>query len=258
MISEAAVMSKPSSRITPFAPRPSTPTMIERSVRSFMSITRRHTTLRGGSPARAAGCRWLSTSAARRLCAATPRAGRREVEVDLLHGQDLRPAAAGRAALEPHAGPSEGSRTATIARRPIALRPARARWSSSSCLAVRRRVMAVTRTSRPSPIGEPVEQPDGQLRDVAAVGQQLVGTQANPARDLVNRPQGHRLAMSMSERMGHQTGVRGAARQSCRAGRSAARARCNAGCSSPAGPSCRSRCGCPACPALPTLHRPAR
>ena len=69
MISEATVMSKPSSRGVPLAlpPRPST---MERSCRSFMSMQRRQVMRRGSSP-RALPCwMWLSSMAASRLLAA--------------------------------------------------------------------------------------------------------------------------------------------------------------------------------------------
>ena len=69
MISEAAVISKPSSRITPLAPAPSSPTRMLRRARSFMSMTRRQTTWRGWISGVPFWCRWLSTTAASRLWA---------------------------------------------------------------------------------------------------------------------------------------------------------------------------------------------
>ncbi len=44
MISDAAVISKPSSRMTPLMPRSSSPRMMLLRLRSFISITRFHTT----------------------------------------------------------------------------------------------------------------------------------------------------------------------------------------------------------------------
>ncbi len=70
--SEATVMSKPSSRGKPFAAPPSAHT-IERSARSFMSITRRHAMRRVSRSSSLPQYTWLSISAESRLCA-TPMA----------------------------------------------------------------------------------------------------------------------------------------------------------------------------------------
>ena len=105
MTSEAAVMSKPVSRGTPLIlpPRPMT---VSRSARSFMSSTRRNGMSRWSIPRALPWWRWLSTIAASRLCArGDGREVAGEVEVDVLHGHDLRVPAAGRAALHAEAGP---------------------------------------------------------------------------------------------------------------------------------------------------------
>ena len=69
MTSEATVMSNPVSRGTPLIlpPRPMT---VSRSARSFMSSTRRNGMSRWSIPSALPWCRWLSTIAASRLCAA--------------------------------------------------------------------------------------------------------------------------------------------------------------------------------------------
>ena len=101
MTSDAAVMSKPDSRGTPFAAPPS-PTTIWRSARSLMSTARRHETVSGSM------CSSLPSS----RCAVDDRrehvVGRAdrvdvagEVQVEVLHRDDLGVAAARRAALQP-------------------------------------------------------------------------------------------------------------------------------------------------------------
>jgi hypothetical protein len=73
------------------------------------------------------------------------------VEVDVLHRRDLGAAAAGCPTLTPKTGPSEGSRSATIERRPMRRKP-----SASPTVVVDLPspagvgVMAVTSTSLPS------------------------------------------------------------------------------------------------------------
>ena len=69
MTSDAAVISKPASRITPLAPSSINPRITWRSERSFMSSTRFQTTLRGWISGEQRWCRWLSTAAAHRLWA---------------------------------------------------------------------------------------------------------------------------------------------------------------------------------------------
>jgi hypothetical protein len=66
--SEATTMSKPSSRGKPFAGPPSA-TVIWRSARSFMSITRFHAMRRTSKPSSLPWLMWLSIIAASRLFA---------------------------------------------------------------------------------------------------------------------------------------------------------------------------------------------
>ena len=67
--SDAAVMSNPVWRVTPSI-LPPRPTMMLRSARSFTSMTRRQVMLCRSRPSSLPWCRWLSTIADRRLCAA--------------------------------------------------------------------------------------------------------------------------------------------------------------------------------------------
>ena len=111
--SEATVMSKPSSRGTPWAlpPRPST---MLRSWRSFMSTTRFHVILRTSMPSSLPLWICASSRAARRLFAA-PMAWKSPVKCRLMSSIGTTWAYPPPAAppLMPNTGPSDGSRSAT-------------------------------------------------------------------------------------------------------------------------------------------------
>ena len=123
MTSEAAVMLNPLSRGTPPALPPSPITRFRRA-RSFMSITRFHTMVRGSSPTRFLRCKSLSISAASKLLAFST-AAKSPVKCRLMSSigitWDRPPPAA--PPLMPKTGPSEGSRSAAAARSPMRLRP---------------------------------------------------------------------------------------------------------------------------------------
>ena len=183
-------MSNPVSRGSPFV-RPPSPVTTWRSERSFMSRQRRQRDRVRVDPELVAvdGC-------ARRV---GPRAGclprhrmqvAGEVEVQVLHRDDLRVAAAGRAALDPEDRPerrladaehrvgaeqAEPLREPDSRRRlPLALRRRRDRGDTDE-LPVR-------------PVGEPVENAEVDLALVAAVRVQLVRLETEPGRDLLDRP----------------------------------------------------------------------
>ena len=123
MTSEAAVMLKPLSRGTPPALPPSPITSVRRA-RSFMSITRFQTIVRGSSPTRFLRCKSLSISAASRLLAFST-AAKSPVKCKLISSIGTtweRPPPAA-PPLMPNTGPSEGSRSAAAARSPMRLRP---------------------------------------------------------------------------------------------------------------------------------------
>ncbi len=108
MTSEATVMSKPSSRGKPFETPPSELTM-ERRARSFMSSTRRHSMRRAVETEGVAPIDVVVDQRREQVVRAgdgVEVAG--EVEVDVLHGDDLGVAAAGRAALDAEAGAERG------------------------------------------------------------------------------------------------------------------------------------------------------
>ena len=122
--SDAAVMLNPSSRMIPL-PLPPTPMMIWRRARSFMSITRFHTTVRG-SISSSWFFSWilLSISAAKRLLAFSI-AEKSPVKCRLISTIGITweyppPAAP---PLIPKTGPREGSRKATPAFFPILFNP---------------------------------------------------------------------------------------------------------------------------------------
>ena len=97
--SDAAVMSNPSARGTPLLLPPS-PLVMCRSCRSFMSRQRRQETWSGSMSRRLPWKMWLSVMAANRLLAAvTAWMSPVEVQVDVLHGHNLRIAAARGTAL---------------------------------------------------------------------------------------------------------------------------------------------------------------
>ncbi len=154
MISLAAVMSKPLSRGTPIV-RPPSPRTRSRSERSFMSMTRRHITVRGSIPSALPKCRWLSSSAASRLCAAAI-AWKSPVKCRLMSSIGMTCACPPPAAppLRPITGPSDGSRRATQPRSPMWARP----WASATLVVVLPSpagvgVMAETRISLPRGTG---------------------------------------------------------------------------------------------------------
>ena len=116
--SDATTMSKPSSRGKPLATPPSEET-ISRSARSFMSTTRRQVTRRCVDAERVAPVDVVVDHRGEQVVGGGDRgevAG--EVEVDVLHRDDLRIAAAGRPALHPEARPER--RLAEADDRPLA------------------------------------------------------------------------------------------------------------------------------------------
>src|ERR1700722_12325382 len=101
--SDAAVMSNPVCRGVPscFVPSPLT---MWRSARSLTSSTRFQVTPCGSRPSAFPLYTWLSTMAARRLLADVPG----EMQVQVLEGDHLAVAAAGRTTLDPEGGPHGG------------------------------------------------------------------------------------------------------------------------------------------------------
>ena len=122
MISEATVMSKPSSRGTPFV-FPWRPSTIWRSWRSFMSTTRFQVIRRESMPNSFPWWMWLSIKAASRLLA-IPMAWKSPVKWRLISSIGTTWAYPPPAAppLIPKTGPREGSRRAMTAFSPIAER----------------------------------------------------------------------------------------------------------------------------------------
>ena len=123
MISLAAVMSKPVSRGAPCA-RPPRPVTTFRRFRSFMSMQRRHEIASGSRPDRVSVVEVRVDQRGEEVVRGRDRmevAG--EVEVQVLHRDDLRVAAAGRAAFTPKTGPSEASRRHRTGLRPSLPRP---------------------------------------------------------------------------------------------------------------------------------------
>ena len=124
IISEAGVMLKPSSRGTPWVAPPK-PTTIWRSARSFISITRFQTTVRGSMPIECV-LLWilLSMTAANRLLAFSI-AEKSPVKCKLMSSIgttcEYPPPAA--PPLIPKTGPNDGSRNTAIAFLPILLSP---------------------------------------------------------------------------------------------------------------------------------------
>ena len=151
MTSEATVISKPPSRGTPCAVPPSPSTML-RSARSFMSTTRFQRMRRVSRPSALPWDRWLSSIAASKLWAA-PIACMSPVKCRLMSSIGATCARPPPAAppFMPKTGPSDGSRSATIERRPILRKP-----SASPTVVVDLPspagvgVIAVTSTSAPS------------------------------------------------------------------------------------------------------------
>ena len=113
MISLATVMSKPSSRGTPWA-LPPMPSTTLRSWRSFMSTTRFQVILRTSMPSSLPCWMWLSSMAARRLLAA-PMAWKSPVKCRLMSSIGMTWAYPPPAAppFTPNTGPRLGSRSAT-------------------------------------------------------------------------------------------------------------------------------------------------
>ena len=111
-------MSNPVSRGTPRV-RPPRPATIPCSARSFMSITRRHSTRRASIPSAFPWCKWLSSIAASRLCAALI-AAKSPVKCRLMSSIGSTCAYPPPAAppFTPNTGPNDGSRVALIARCP--------------------------------------------------------------------------------------------------------------------------------------------
>ena len=118
--SEATVMSKPSSRGTPW-PGPPRPSTRWRSARSFMSTARRHATRRGSRPSALPQWRWLSSIAESRLWALVT-ACRSPVKWRLMLSIGATCARPPPVAppFKPKQGPSEGSRRQIIVRVPRA------------------------------------------------------------------------------------------------------------------------------------------
>ena len=123
MTSDAAVMLNPLSRGTPPALPPRPITRLRRA-RSFMSITRFQTMVRGSRPTRFLRCKSLSMRAASRLLAFST-AAKSPVKCKLMSSIGItcdRPPPAA-PPLMPKTGPSEGSRSAAAARRPMRFKP---------------------------------------------------------------------------------------------------------------------------------------
>ena len=132
MTSLAAVMSKPLSRGMPMR-RPPSPSTMFRSARSFMSITRRQITVRCSIDSLLPKCRWLSSIAASRLCAAAM-AWKSPVKWRLMSSMGItwaRPPPAAPPFI-PMTGPSDGSRSTTQPRLPMAPSP----WASPTDVVV--------------------------------------------------------------------------------------------------------------------------
>ena len=105
MTSDATVITNSVSRGTPFS-LPPRPTITRRTARSLMSTTRGQRIENGSMPSALPWWRWLSRNAAREVVGRADRvdvAG--QVEVEVLHRDDLAVAAAGRAALDPEHRP---------------------------------------------------------------------------------------------------------------------------------------------------------
>jgi hypothetical protein len=119
MTSDATTMSKPSSRGKPL-PEPPSEITVERSARSFMSMTRRHTMRRRSKPNALPWWMWLSISAASRLWASAM-ALKSPVKCRLMSSIGTTCAWPPPAAppFMPNTGPSEGSRSAITQRLPM-------------------------------------------------------------------------------------------------------------------------------------------
>ena len=200
MISLPGTMTKRSSRTGP-ALMPPRLTIMERSARSFMSIVRGQVMRRGSMPRALPWCRWLSSIARQQVV----RRGdgvevAREVQVDLVHRDDLGVAATGGAALHPEHRAERRLADADddlLAQPPERLR--HADGDGALALAGRRRVDAGD--EHEPALRLPLRDDLGRdLRLGAAVGQDVVGAEAELGRDVGDGAQVLAAwAMSMSD-----------------------------------------------------------
>ena len=196
MTSLAAVMSKPVSRATPSSRAPSPMTTL-RSARSLTSSTRRHVMLRTSMPSVVAVVQVVVDHRREQVVRGgdgVEVAG--EVQVEPLHRHDLAVAAAGRAALDPERRPHR--RLAQRDDRALAEAPQPLREPD------RRRRLALAERGRRDRRDDDVlgryaagvglvEDREVDLRDVAAVGLEVVAADAEVGGDLGERAQGRRV-----------------------------------------------------------------
>ena len=198
MISLAAVMSNPVSRGAPCA-RPPRPVMTFRRFRSFMSMQRRQEIASGSRPGRVPVMEVRVDQRREQVVRGRDRvqvAG--EVQVQVLHRDDLRVAAAGSAALHAEHRPERRlaqaeDRLAAELAETLRERDRRRRLPLARR---RRRDRRDVDQLRVGPVGEPVDHGEVDLRLVAAVRLDLVVEESELVGDVADRAEASRPGRS--------------------------------------------------------------